>query len=71
MYTYTVKAMDPDGDTIRYRLSQAPDGMTIQSETGLIQWKVSTEHPSVDVGVAASDGDGAEAFQQFKLTVGS
>jgi hypothetical protein len=71
VYTYAVKAMDPDGDTLRYRLSQAPEGMTIQQETGLIQWKVSTEHPSVDVGVAASDEDGAEAFQQFKLTVGS
>ncbi len=71
VYTYAVKAVDPDGDTLSYRLSQAPEGMTIQPETGLIQWKVSTEHPMVDVGVAASDQDGAEAFQQFKLTVGS
>lgn len=71
VYTYAVKAVDPDGDTLRYRLSQAPEGMTIQPETGLIQWKVSTEHPSVDVGVVASDEDEAEAFQQFKLTVGS
>lgn len=71
VYTYAVKAVDPDGDTLRYRLSLAPEGMMIQPETGLIQWKVSTEHPSVDVGVVVSDEDGAEAFQQFKLTVGS
>jgi hypothetical protein len=71
IYTYAVKAMDPDGDPLRFRLSQAPEGMTIQSDTGLIQWKVSAERPSVDVGVLASDEDGAEAFQQFKLTVRS
>lgn len=71
VYTYAVQAMDPDGDTLQFRLSQAPEGMTIQPETGLIQWKVSLERPSVDVGVVASDGDGAEAYQQFKLTVGS
>ncbi len=71
VYTYAVKAMDPDGDPLRFRLSEAPEGMTIESETGLIHWKVSVEHPLVDVGVVASDGDGAEAFQQFKLTVRS
>lgn len=71
IYTYAVKAVDPDGDPLQFRLSQAPEGMTIQSETGLIRWKVSTEHPTVEIGVAVSDGDGAEAFQQFKLTVPS
>lgn len=71
VYTYTVAAKDPDGDALQFRLSQAPEGMTIQPETGLIQWKVSTEQPAVDINVVASDGDGAEAFQQFKLTVHS
>jgi Putative Ig domain len=71
VYTYTVTAKDPDGDSLQFRLSQAPEGMTIQPETGLIQWKVSTEQPAVDINVIASDGDGAEAFQQFKLTVRS
>lgn len=71
MYTYNVKATDSDGDPLQYRLKQAPDGMTIDAGTGAIQWKISTEHPVVDIGVVASDGDGGEAFQQFKLTVGT
>lgn len=71
IYSYAVGGTDPDGDPLQFRLSQAPEGMTIESGTGLIQWKVSTEKPWVDVGVVASDGDGAEAFQQFKLTVRS
>jgi len=70
IYTYNVKATDADGDPLQFRLSQAPEGMTIDPKTGLLQWKVSTEHPLVDIGVMASDGDGGEAFQQFKLTVG-
>jgi len=70
IYTYIVKATDPDGDPLQFRLSQAPEGMTIEPETGIIRWKISTEHPVVDVGVVVSDGDGAETFQQFKLTVG-
>ena len=70
IYIYNVKATDADGDPLQFRLSQAPEGMTIEPGTGVIQWKVSTEHPLVDIGVVASDGDGGEAFQQFKLTVG-
>jgi len=69
VYSYEVQATDPDGDPLHFRLSQAPEGMTIQPDTGVIQWKVSTEHPSVDIGVVAADGDGAEAYQQFKLTI--
>ncbi|HUK55791.1 MAG TPA: putative Ig domain-containing protein [Nitrospiria bacterium] len=71
IYTYNVKALDPDGDPLQFRLSQSPEGMTIDPGTGIVQWRVSAEHPSVDVGVVVSDGDGAEAYQQFKLTVHS
>jgi Putative Ig domain len=70
VYSYDVKATDPDGDPLQYRLTQSPEGMTIQPETGVIQWKISTKKPSVDIGVVAADGDGAEAYQQFKLTLG-
>jgi Putative Ig domain len=69
VYSYDVKAADPDGDPLQFRLTQSPEGMTIQPDTGVIQWRISTEHPSVDIGVVAADGDGAEAYQQFKLTV--
>jgi len=70
VYSYDVKATDPDGDPLQFRLTQSPEGMTIQPDTGIITWRISTEHPSVDIGVVAADGDGAEAYQQFKLSVG-
>ena len=37
-YVYEVKAEDPDGEALIYRLDAAPKGMTIDAATGRIQW---------------------------------
>jgi RHS repeat-associated protein len=37
-YTYDVEALDPDGGLTKYSLTEAPSGMMIDAETGLIQW---------------------------------
>lgn len=38
-YTYDVEATDPDtGDTLTYSLTTKPDGMSIDSSTGIITW---------------------------------
>ncbi len=38
-YTYDVNATDPDaGDTLTYSLTTKPNGMTINSSTGVITW---------------------------------
>lgn len=39
-YEYDVDALDPDNDTLTYSLTTKPDGMTIDSTTGRIQWPV-------------------------------
>jgi hypothetical protein len=71
VYTYVVQASDPDGDHLTYRLTQAPEGMSIEPDTGLIRWVIlpgpSSSDQTVEVRVVVSDGDGAEAFQQFRL----
>ncbi len=39
-YTYQVEATDPNpDDTLSYALDRAPQGMTIESATGLVQWQ--------------------------------
>ena len=38
LYSYAVQAVDPDGDPLTYSLVSAPDGMSIDSGTGLVQW---------------------------------
>jgi RHS repeat-associated protein len=37
-YEYLVRAKDPDGDLLTFSLNQAPEGMVIDPETGLISY---------------------------------
>jgi hypothetical protein len=71
VYTYQIKAADPDGDTLTYTLKQAPKGMVID-KTGLITWVASVKdkgrHP---VTVQVTDGHGGEALYNFDITIGS
>jgi hypothetical protein len=69
-YTYQVKAVDPDGDALRYKLKQSPQGMTIDESTGLITWKVrGNETGKNPVTVLVSDGNGGEAVYDFEVTI--
>jgi Putative Ig domain len=38
VYQYQVTATDPNNDKLTYRLTQAPEGMSIDETTGLIHW---------------------------------
>ena len=38
LYSYDADASDPEGDALTFSLDQAPTGMTIDPNTGLIQW---------------------------------
>jgi len=37
-YSYNVNATDPDGDTLEYSLLTLPEGMIINSTSGIISW---------------------------------
>jgi hypothetical protein len=41
-YRYDADAIDPDGDILDYGLLHGPDGLTIDSETGLVNWTPSS-----------------------------
>ena len=61
--------LDPDDDTLVYSLAAAPDGMTIVSGTGEIDWFV----PSANAGarfvtVRVDDGGGGYDIQSFVVT---
>jgi hypothetical protein len=70
IYSYQIKATDPDGDALTYNLKQAPQGMVID-KAGLITWKVGDKdagrHP---VTVQITDGHGGEALYNFDVTIG-
>jgi hypothetical protein len=71
-YEYVVKAIDQEGDRIRYRLEIAPPGMRIEEDTGHIAWRAAPELTgSYKVRVVAEDTQGGTAFQEFDLTLPS
>ena len=70
-FTYQVKAIDPENDTLVYSLKTAPSGMTIEKTTGLIQWIVPQDFKGkAEVAVVVSDGHGGEALQSFAFKIG-
>lgn len=69
-FSYRVKAIDPDNDTLTYSLKTAPAGMTIEKTTGLIQWIVPQDFKGkADVAVVVSDNHGGEALQSFVFEI--
>ena len=71
LYTYDVNAADPDlGDKLTYSLTTKPPDMTINSTTGLIQWKpAKVGDNKVVVKVADSYSTPAFDTQSFTITV--
>ncbi|HUV60518.1 MAG TPA: putative Ig domain-containing protein [Desulfatiglandales bacterium] len=70
-YIYNVTATDPDEDTLTYSLTVKPKGMTINSTTGVINWKPLCNQAGDNlVIVEVSDGALSDT-QSFTIKVGS
>jgi hypothetical protein len=70
LFSYQIKAIDPDGDSLIYSLKQAPEGMVVD-KTGLITWKASNRDKSRHtVTVQVTDAEGGEASYTFNVTLG-
>ena len=71
IYTYQVVAKDLDNDPLTYETISAPQGMTIDQNSGLISWNISEKDiGEVKVEVAAKDNDGGKGLQRFILKIG-
>lgn len=70
VYQYAMSATDADGHDLTFALDVAPDGMTLNSNTGVITWTPGLEQIG-DQSVAArvSDPFGGEASQLFDVSV--
>ena len=69
-YAYHVQATDPDGDSLTYALESAPPGMTIDAQTGQINWVPSPDTKgSHAVRIVAKDTKGGFASQEFELSL--
>lgn len=73
LFVYDATAEDPQGEKVVYVLLQGPDGMTIDSTTGIAQWTPpsSLRGQVIPVCIAASDGIcGPKVDQSFSLGIG-
>jgi large repetitive protein len=71
-YKYQVKAVDLEGDTLTYTLGRRPNGMIVNSETGLITWTPNaTQLGTQIIDVLVTDAQGAVSTQTYNLVVGS
>ena len=68
-YIYEARAEDPDGDAISYALVSPPSGMTINNNTGRLEWQVARQTRNYDVEIEAKDSKGASARQRYTLAI--
>ena len=69
LFTFEVKALDPDGDPLAYAVS-GPEGAKIEPYAGAGSWEVPEDFEGrVSFTVTVADGHGGEARQTFKLTI--
>ena len=69
VYAYGAKAVDPEGDVLRYALLEAPSGMTIDPTNGLIRWVATNAIGTYDIRLQADDQRGGFAEQSYLLSV--
>lgn len=70
VYTYQVKASDPDGDPLTYTIESPAEGMAIDKSSGLMTWNVPTEfHGKQSVSIVVADGHGGSAHYSLEITI--
>ena len=70
LYEYQAVATDADGDDLSYALLQAPDGVTIDPDTGLIGWTPTADQQgSTSLVIQVDDGSGNVDVQSVALLV--
>jgi RHS repeat-associated protein len=69
-YDYDAEAIDPDQDTVSYRLVSGPVGMSLNPTNGVVHWdSSSSDLGSKSVIFRAGDGHGGIAEQAYVLSV--
>jgi len=68
-YSYQLEVKDPDGDSLTYLLVLCPEGMSVNSENGLIIWTPTNNQVGIHlIIVETSDGKQSDT-QSFEIEV--
>jgi hypothetical protein len=69
-YLYQVKANDPDNDPVSFTLKSGPKGMTMDQNTGVVQWDLHKEDNGTHtVEIEVSDNEGGKSSQRYTLVI--
>ncbi|MEM7474008.1 MAG: putative Ig domain-containing protein [Planctomycetota bacterium] len=69
-FVYSLTATDPENTTITYSLGQGPAGMTVDANTGAVDWTpIASQVGKQVVTLIATDSDGANAIESFEVDV--
>jgi RHS repeat-associated protein len=69
-YQYQATATDPDQDSLTFALAGGPQGMTVDSASGLVQWQPTASQLGLQhVALTVSDGRGGSATQTYTIDV--
>lgn len=67
-YLYQVTATDSDNQTLKFSFTSAPQGMTIDPSTGVINWTPTAQQRGKQtVTLTVEDGVGGSAIQSFTI----
>jgi len=70
IYSYQANAFDPDDNDVTFILGRGPEGLAVDSITGLITWLPTEQSPTLaDVILHAFDERGGSARQVFSIEV--
>ncbi len=70
VYSFQVRASDPDGDPLTFSLKSSPEGMRINPGTGTVTWNVPPDFTGdVNVTVAVTDGVKGETKRNITLSI--
>lgn len=70
VYSFQVRASDPDDDPLAFSLESAAEGISIDPETGVVTWNVPADFTGkVPVTVSVTDGQGGKATREITLII--
>lgn len=70
MFTKKIRAKDADGDTLVYELEKAPEGMKIDSSSGMLSWIIPPDITgNFGARIIVSDGHGGRVAYDIEIPI--
>ncbi|MGB5132805.1 MAG: putative Ig domain-containing protein [Steroidobacteraceae bacterium] len=68
-YSFTPTASDPDGDRLRFRITNLPAWASFSSSTGRLSGTPTSAGEYIDIGISVSDGKATASLAPFSIVV--